>query len=182
MNITTLGIDLAKNIFQLHGVDEKGKVVLKKTLTRHKLVEFTAQLPPCRIVVEACGGANFWARKFKEYGHNVQIISPQFVRPFVKGNKNDRNDAEAIVEAASRPTMRFVSPKTVVQQDIQSLLRVRENCIKKLPHSCLSEPDCFITQKYLNFHISVRCSIENEFRKTINTDHVLSDFFHRIFF
>lgn len=130
MNITTLGIDLAKNIFQVHGADTKGKAVLKKTLTRNKLPEFIANLPKCQIVMEACGGANYWARKFKGYGHDVRLISPQFVKPFVKNNKNDRNDAEAIVEAASRPSMRYVSAKTVEQQDMQSLLRLRESCIE----------------------------------------------------
>ena len=130
MNITTLGIDLAKNIFQLHGADGKGNAVLKKTVTRNKLTEVIATLPKCRIVMEACGGANYWARKFKEYGHDVRLISPQFVKPFVKSNKNDRNDAEAIVEAASRPSMRYVSAKTVEQQDLQSLLRLREGCIE----------------------------------------------------
>jgi transposase len=130
MNITTLGIDLAKNIFQLHGADSKGNAVLKKTLTRNKLAEVIANLPKCRIVMEACGGANYWARKFNEYGHDVKLISPQFVKPFVKSNKNDRNDAEAIVEAASRASMRYVSAKTIEQQDLQSLLRLREGCIE----------------------------------------------------
>jgi len=130
MNITTLGIDLAKNIFQLHGADNRGNAVLKKTLTRNKLAEVIANLPKCRVVMEACGGANHWARKFVEYGHDVKLISPQFVKPFVKSNKNDRNDAEAIVEAASRPSMRYVSAKTIEQQDLQSLLRLREGCIE----------------------------------------------------
>jgi transposase len=129
MNITTLGIDLAKNIFQLHGVDEKGKAILKKTLTRKKLLEFVATLSPCQIVMEACGGSNYWARAFSQHGHKVKLISPQFVKPFVKSNKNDRNDAEAIVEAASRPSMRYVSPKSMEQQDLQSLLRLREACV-----------------------------------------------------
>lgn len=130
MNITTLGIDLAKNIFQIHGADNKGHAVLKKTLTRNKLPEVIAILPRCRIVMEACGGANYWARKFTGYGHEVRLISPQFVKPFVKSNKNDRNDAEAIVEAASRPSMRYVSAKSIEQQDLQSLLRLREGCIE----------------------------------------------------
>jgi transposase len=121
---------LAKNVFQLHGADSRGKAVLKKTLTRNKLAEVIANLPRCQIVMEACGGANYWARKFNEYGHNVKLISPQFVKPFVKSNKNDRNDAEAIVEAASRPSMRYVSAKTIEQQDLQSLLRLREGCIE----------------------------------------------------
>jgi transposase len=130
MNITILGIDLAKNVFQLHGADSRGKVVLKKKLSRKRLCEFVANLPQCTIAMEACGGANNWARKFMAYGHQVKLISPQFVKPFVKGNKNDRNDAEAIVEAASRPNMRYVSPKTVEQQDMQSLLRLREACLQ----------------------------------------------------
>ncbi len=130
MNIMTLGIDLAKNVFQLHGVDNKGKAILKKTVTRNKLLAFIATLPACRIVMEACGGAHYFARKFSMYGHEVKLISPQFVKPFVKGNKNDQHDAEAIVEAASRPTMRYVSPKTIEQQDMQSLLRMRESCIE----------------------------------------------------
>jgi transposase len=119
VNITTLGIDLAKNFFQLYGADSKGNAILKKGLTRNKLSPFIANLPKCRIVMEACGGANHWARKFSEYGHDVKLISPQFVKPFVKGNKNDCNDSEAIVEA-----------KTIEQQDLQSLLRLREGCIE----------------------------------------------------
>jgi transposase len=130
MNITTLGIDLAKNVFQVHGADSKGKTLIKKKLTRSQLLKFIANLPTCKIAMEACGGANYWARKFVEYGHEVKLISPQFVKPFVKGNKNDRNDAEAIVEAASRPNMRYVSPKTIAQQDLQSLLRLREACLQ----------------------------------------------------
>lgn len=130
MDITTLGIDLAKSNFQLHGADSRGKAVLKKAVTRKKLVEEIAKLPKCRIVMEACGGANHWARKFSDHGHDVKLISPQFVKPFVKSNKNDRNDAEAIVEAASRPSMRYVTGKTLEQQDLQSLLRLREGCIQ----------------------------------------------------
>lgn len=130
MDITTLGIDLSKDVFQLHGVDKAGRMLLKRTIKRPKLIEFIANTPPCLIVMEACGSANFWARKFKELGHQVKLISPQFVKPFVKGNKNDYQDAEAIVEAASRPSMRFVSPKSIEQQDMQSLLRIREGSIQ----------------------------------------------------
>jgi transposase len=130
MNITTLGIDLAKNIFQLHGADSKGKAVLKKRFSREQLSAFAANLPSCKIVMEACGSANYWARKFMSQGHEVKLISPQFVKPFVKSNKNDRNDAQAIVEASSRPSMRYVTPKTVEQQDMQSLLRLRDACMQ----------------------------------------------------
>src|SRR6266700_4014358 len=97
-NITLLGIDLAKNVFQLHGVDDKGKIMLRSKLSRKKLLVTIVNLPACTIAMEACGGANYWCRKFKQMGHEVKLISPQFVKPFVKTNKNDRNDAEAIVE------------------------------------------------------------------------------------
>lgn len=130
MNVTTLGIDLAKNIFQLHGANSQGKALLKKKISRDKLVKFMANFPTCRVVMEACSSSNYWARKFKSYGHEVRLISPQFVKPFVKGSKNDRNDSEAIVEAASRANMRYVSPKTIEQQDMQSLLRLRASCIE----------------------------------------------------
>ena len=128
-NINLLGIDLAKDVFQLHGVDEKGNSVLKERLTRKALLEGTANLQPCTIAIEACGGSNYWARKFKSFGHTVKLISPQFVKPFVKGNKTDRNDAEAICEAASRPSMRFVSPKTIEHQDMQALHRIRNRLV-----------------------------------------------------
>jgi len=130
-HITLLGIDIAKNVFELRGVDESGKAILKKRLTRSKFVEFIAKLPACTIAMEACGGANYWSRKFTTFGHEVKLISPQFVKPFVKTNKNDQNDVEAICEAASRPSMRFVSPKTVEQQDIQSLHRIRSLFIQQ---------------------------------------------------
>jgi transposase len=129
--VTVLGIDLAKNVFQLHGVDEKGTPILKRKLTRQKMIETIAQLEPCTIVMEACSGASYWCRKFSAYGHTPKLISPQFVKPFVKTNKNDRNDAEAICEAASRPTMRFVAPNTVEQQDIQCLHRIRSRLIQE---------------------------------------------------
>lgn len=128
-NINLLAIDIAKSVFQLHGVDKVGNVMLKKRLTRTKLLETIANIPSCLIVMEACGGANYWARQFKKLGHEVKLISPQFVKPFVKGNKNDGNDAQAIAVAASRPDMRFVSLKTVEQQDIQSLHRIRERLV-----------------------------------------------------
>ena len=111
MNTKVLGIDIAKNTFQLHGVDGPGKAVLKKRLSRNQLAAYVANLPECLIVMESCGGANYWVRVFQRSGHSVKLISPQFVKPFVKTNKNDANDAEAIVEAASRPTMHFVPIK-----------------------------------------------------------------------
>lgn len=128
-NVTLLGVDLAKNVFQLHGIDDKGNPVLRKRLNREKFVETIANMPPCTIAMEACSGANHWYRKFTSFGHTVKLISPQFVKPFVKGNKTDRNDSFAICEAASRPTMRFVTPKSIDQEDIQAVHRIRSRLI-----------------------------------------------------
>ena len=130
MNIKTLGIDLAKNVFHLCGMDEQGKVILRKRLSRGKLLEFLANLPPCLIGIEACGGAHYWAREIGKLGHEVRLISPQFVKPYRKTNKNDYNDAEAVCEAVGRGNMRFVPVKTVEQQDIQATHRIREQLIK----------------------------------------------------
>lgn len=129
MEITTLGIDLAKSVFQLHGVNKKGAKVFGKKLSREKLIEFVAQLSKCTIAMEACGGSHYWGRKFRDMGHEVKLLSPQFVKPFVKSNKNDANDAEAIVEASLRPSMRFVALKTVEQQNALCLHRVRERLV-----------------------------------------------------
>ncbi|MCF6777977.1 IS110 family transposase [Thiotrichales bacterium 19X7-9] len=130
MDITLLAIDIAKNVFQLHGNDVHGKCVFKKRLSRSKLAVEIANLPECTIVMEACGSASYWHRKFTAMGHVVKLISPQYVKPFVKTNKNDANDAEAIAEAASRPSMRYVKPKTLEQQDIQSLHKIRSRLVK----------------------------------------------------
>jgi len=127
---TVLGIDLAKRVFHVVGMDDAGHVVLKKRLTREALLPFIAQLSPAIIGLEACGGAHDWARRFRGYGHTVQLIAPQFVKPYVKSHKNDPADAEAICEAVMRPTMRFVPMKEVEQQDLQSLHRARERGVK----------------------------------------------------
>lgn len=129
MTITTLGIDLAKNVFQVHGVDGLGRKSIAKKLTRKQFVEFISKLSPCLIAMEACASAHFWARKFTSMGHEVRLIAPQFVKPFVKSNKNDANDAEAIVEAVLRPSMRFVGVKTTAQQDVLCTHRVRQRLI-----------------------------------------------------
>jgi len=129
MEITAMGIDLAKSVFQLHGVDRHGKAVLRKKLPRVQLGAFMANLSPCLIGMEACAGSNFWAREFKKAGHEVRLIPAQFVKPFVKSNKNDAADAEAICEALQRPNMRFAAPKSIEQQDIQSLHRIRKRLI-----------------------------------------------------
>jgi transposase len=127
--IAILGIDLAKNVFQLHGIDHAGQIVLTRRLMRDKLVPVIAQLNACTIAIEACTGAFYWARVFQQCGHTVRVISPQYVKPFVKGNKNDGHDAEALCEAVQRPTMRFVPLKTLEQQDIQALHRARQRLV-----------------------------------------------------
>jgi transposase len=130
-DVTVLGIDLAKQSFQLHGVDSNGITVLKKKLTRKKLGQFIALMPVCIIGIEACGGANHWLRVFEKFGHTVHMIAPQFVKPFVKSNKSDAADAEAICEAVQRPSMRFVPAKSIEQQDIQSLHRIRSQAVAR---------------------------------------------------
>ncbi|WP_347987902.1 IS110 family transposase [Methylomonas sp. AM2-LC] len=129
--LKVLGIDLAKQSFQLHGVDDQGHVVLRKKISRNQLLDFMAKLPPCLVGVEACGGAHFWEREFTQLGHSVRMIAPQFVKPYVKSNKNDAVDAEAICEAVQRPNMRFVPTKSIGQQDIQSLHRVRSQLVAR---------------------------------------------------
>lgn len=116
MKITAVGIDLAKNVFQVHGVNEHGKTVLKKQLKRDQVAEFFATMAPCLIGTEACGTAHHWARKLGAFGHDVKLMAPQFVKPYVKTNKNDAADAEAICEAVARPNMRFVPIKNSEQQ------------------------------------------------------------------
>lgn len=130
-NITLLAIDLAKDVFQLHGIDEDKKVVIKKQVTRKELPDLIAQIPPCKIAMEACGSANYWSRKFKSFGHDVIQISPQHVKPFVRGNKNDQNDARAILTAAQQEDMPTVPIKTLEQQDIQLIHREREHLIQE---------------------------------------------------
>ena len=136
MKTTILGIDLAKNVFQLHGVDDQGHVVVRKKLTRPKLLPFVAQLAPCRIGMEACQGAHYWAREMRKLGHDVRLISPQFVTPYRQSHKNDPNDAAAICEAVSRPHMRFVPIKEIEHQDIQALHRARQLLIKQRTALC----------------------------------------------
>jgi transposase len=129
--ITVVGIDLAKHSFHLYGVDVHGRQIFSKKLSRSRLSAFLANLPPCMVAMEACGSAHYWARQFRTYGHEVRLIAPQFVKPFVKSNKNDAADAEAICEAAQRPNMRFVAVKTVEQQDIQSIHRMRSLAVEQ---------------------------------------------------
>jgi transposase len=130
MKLTTIGIDLAKNVFQIHGVDAHGKVMLRKQLKRSQLATFFANLPPCLIGMEACGSAHYWAHKLQALGHTVKLMAPQFVKPYVKTNKHDAADAEAICEAVLRPNMRFVPIKEVEQQAVLALHRARQGMVK----------------------------------------------------
>lgn len=129
MEITTVGIDLAKNVFQICAMNRAGKVVQTKRLKRRELVPYIMNLNPCLIGVEACSTAFHWAREFQKHGHEVKLIAPQYVKPFVKTNKNDFNDAEAIAEAVQRPSMHFVPIKSVEQQNVQALHRVRSRLV-----------------------------------------------------
>lgn len=130
MKITTIGIDLAKEVFQVHGVDGRGKAVLRKQLKRKDMAKFFANIEPCLIGMEACCSAYHWARKLGEYGHTVKLMAPQFVKPYVKTNKNDVADAEAICEAVNRPNMRFVPVKNVEQQAVLSVHRARHGFVQ----------------------------------------------------
>ena len=130
MKITTIGIDLAKNAFHVFGVDERGRRVVSKKLKRDQVVGYFARLEPCLVGMEACSGAHFWAIKIGALGHTVKLMAPQFVKPYVKTNKNDARDAEAICEAVARPNMRFVPIKTPEQQAVLSLHRARQGFVK----------------------------------------------------
>ena len=130
MQITTVGLDLAKLVFQVHGVDAQGRTVLTKQLKREQLTAFFAQLPPCLVGMEACASAHHWARVLRDLGHDVRLIAAQFVKPYVKSNKNDAADAQAICEAVSRPSMRFVAIKSIEQQTVLSMHRAREGFVK----------------------------------------------------
>lgn len=128
-NVAVLGIDIAKNVFQLHGVGADGQVALRRRVMRDQLLQVTEAMPPCLIGIEACTGAFHWQRHFEAQGHTVKIIAPQYVKPFLKGQKNDGNDAQAICIAVQQPHMRFVPKKSIIQQDIQGLHRARQRLV-----------------------------------------------------
>jgi transposase len=129
MNDMMIGVDLAKRVFQLHGAQMTGEVTFRKKLSREQFRTFMAAQPTCLVVFEACGSASYWAQEMTEFGHEVRLIAPQYVRPFVKRQKNDAADAEAIVIAARQPEMRFVEPKTVEQQSRAAVFRGRERLV-----------------------------------------------------
>jgi transposase len=129
MQVARIGLDLAKYVFAIHGVDCHGKAVMRRTLRRGSVTTFFADLPPCLVGMEASNGAHFWAKAISELGHDIRLISPQFVTPYVKSNKNDRNDAEAICEAVGRPNMRFVPVKSAEQLAVQAVHRIRSRLV-----------------------------------------------------
>ncbi|MCP2223408.1 transposase [Bradyrhizobium elkanii] len=129
--VSIIGLDLAKNVFQVHGAGQDGRMVLRKKLNRSRLLEFFAKLPRCVVAMEACASAHYWGREIGKFGHDVRLIHPSYVKPFVKRQKNDAADAEAIAEAASRPTMRFVGVKSAEKQASSMAFKVRDLLVRQ---------------------------------------------------
>jgi transposase len=129
--VTTIGLDIAKSVFQVHGVDAEGKVIIRRQLTRRYVLAFFEKLPPCLVGIEACATSHHWSRELKELGHNVRLMPPAYVKPYVKRQKNDAADAEAICEAVTRASMRFVETKTPEQQSCLMLHRTRQLFIRQ---------------------------------------------------
>jgi transposase len=130
-NVSTIGLDLAKHVFQAHGADKSGAVVFRKKLRRQQVLPFFATLPPCTVAMEACAGSHYWGREICKLGHSIKLIAPAYVKPFVKRQKNDASDAEAISEAAQRPTMRFVSVKSEEAQAAAIVFRTRDLLVRQ---------------------------------------------------
>ena len=130
VEVTTIGIDVAKDVFGVHGVDSRGVVRVRRRLVRKHLLEFMSKLPGCLVGLEACASAHYWGRELERLGHRVKLMSPRLVKAYRKSDKNDANDAEAICEAVSRPSMRFVPIKNEAQQNIQALHRIREQLLQ----------------------------------------------------
>ena len=131
LEVNTIGLDLAKNVFQAHGADGSGAVLFRKKLRRDQVLRFLADQPACTVAMEACAGSHYWAREIAKLGHEVRLIAPGYVKPFVKRQKNDAADAEAICEAALRPTMRFVAAKSEEQQAAAMVFRVRDLVVRQ---------------------------------------------------
>ncbi|MDE8755311.1 IS110 family transposase [Pectobacterium polaris] len=168
MQVSTMGIDLAKNLFVLHGVDHNGKTVLRKKLSRSQFVPFIIQLPACLIGMEACSSSHHFARLFSNAGHRVKLIPPQYVKPYVKTNKTDAADAEAICEAVTRPNMRFVQIKTAEQQGVLALhtersflVRERNGCANSL-RAMLAEFGCVMATGFSALYKAVPEILEDE--------------------
>jgi transposase len=182
--ISVVGIDLAKHVFHLAAMDERGQIIMRKRLMRGQVMAFMAQLPPVTVGMEACSGAHYWARRLREQGHVVKLMAPQYVKPYVKTNKNDLRDAEAIAEAVTRPSMRFVPIKEVAQQDIQALHRVRERLVGARTalvnemHGLLSEYGIVLPKGVNAFRKALMEKLEAEADKLTPLGHEL---FHKLF-
>lgn len=169
--VSVIGIDLAKNIFQVYGVDTSGKRTLSRKLRRSQMRHYFAKLTPCLIGIEACSNSHYWARELTGLGHHVKLMNPAFVKPYVKGNKNDYNDAEAICEAVQRPTMRFVEPKTPEQQAVMHLHKSRQLLVKARVglsnhvRALLSEFGVVMPQGVSVFETEVPLLLSNEDRR-----------------
>lgn len=129
--VTTIGVDLAKSVFQVHGVDATGRPVIRRQLRRSQVLAFFEKLPPCLVGMEACATSHYWAREIAKLGHEVRLMPARYVKPYVKRNKNDAADAEAICEAVTRPSMRFVEVKTPEQQGLLILHRTRKLFVRQ---------------------------------------------------
>ena len=129
--VITIGVDLAKNVFQVHGIDAEGAVIFRRQLRRGQVLPFFKKQPPCLVGMEACATSHHWARQLMALGHRVKLMPPRYVKPYVKRNKNDMADAEAICEAVTRPTMRFVAVKTPEQQSVLMLHRTRQLFVRQ---------------------------------------------------
>jgi transposase len=183
-DISVVGIDIAKRVFHLVGMDERGKIVMRKRCSRGEVLPLLANLGPTTIGMEACGGAHYWARCLREQGHEVKLMAPQFVKPYVKSNKNDMRDAEAIAEAVTRPSMRFVPVKDVAQQDIQALHRVRERLVTARTalvnemRGLLAEYGIVLPQGLAKFRQALMSTLEAEHTKLTPLGQEL---FHKLF-
>ena len=143
MQVSTIGVDLAKNVFQVHGVDSVGKVVISRQLRRKQVIDFFSKIPPCLVGMEACGTAHHWAREVSKLGHTVRLMPPSYVKGYVKRSKNDAADAAAICEAVTRPSMRFVPVKSADQQALLMLHRTRDlNPPAHAADQCAPSPSC----------------------------------------
>jgi transposase len=183
-DISVVGIDIAKRVFHLVGMDERWKIVMRKRCSRGEVLPLLANLGPTTIGMEACGGAHYWARCLREQGHEVKLMAPQFVKPYVKSNKNDMRDAEAIAEAVTRPSMRFVPVKDVAQQDIQALHRVRERLVTARTalvnemRGLLAEYGIVLPQGLAKFRQALMSTLEAEHTKLTPLGQEL---FHKLF-
>ena len=171
---TTIGLDIAKHVFQLHGADAAGHVLFRKRITRVRLLSFLAAQTRCVVAMEACAGAHYWAREIAKLGHHVRLIAPAYVKPFIKRQKNDAADAEAICEAAQRPSMRFVPVKTEEQQANAIVFRARDllvrqrtQCVNALRGTCWNTATSFRRASPMSTTIKgVRLVIRSELTTT----------------